>query len=244
MSRLYHFYKSNINAIIITLIFHIFVFLVLYFTQLGIKNEIKENEIIIDFSQIEVPENKLPEQEALRSRNSTETMVNKENVSGGLKTNTASNRTSTKQNKSFDDQYEKDIEDAQNLLKDVNRQLKREIPTIDDLKMPDAPGVKPEDLKDKIYTGESNIEYFLENRYHTKLPIPVYLAEAGGKVRVDIVVDRSGNVIKAEPVIQPSLSEQVLSYAKTAALRTKFNMVNNAPEEQKGYIVYHFIPQN
>jgi hypothetical protein len=62
--------------------------------------------------------------------------------------------------------------------------------------------VKPEDIKNNLYTGESNIEYFLENRHHVKLPIPVYLSEYGGKVKVDILVDRSGKVIKAEPVIQ------------------------------------------
>jgi len=109
--------------------------------------------------------------------------------------------------------------------------------------MPYAPQANPDDFKDKIYTGESNIEYFLEKRYHIKLPVPVYLAQDGGKVKVEIVVDQMGNVIKAEPVVTPTLSEQILSYAKTAALRTKFNSDTNAPAEQKGYITYTFIPQ-
>jgi hypothetical protein len=235
MSRVYNFYKTNTNGIIITLIFHIIVFLFLYLSQLGGKNQLKETEIQIDFSQIELPKD--------QPQKTQESEPNKGFVTGELKTNFASNRSSSKQNKIIDEQYEKEIEEAQNLLKEVNQQLKREIPTIDNLKMPDAPKAKPEDLKDKTYTGESNIEYYLENRYHIKLPVPVYLAQQGGKVKVIIIVDRSGDVLKAEPVIDPGLSEQVLSYAKTAALRTIFNSSDKAPEDQQGYIIYNFIAQ-
>jgi len=232
MSRLTEFYRNNINGIIVTLLFHIVVFSGLYLSQFRIEKTYKEPELIIDFSEI-TP--KLTQQQ-----NSPE---NEQANTGQLRTNVASNRSSSEQNNRNDDQLERELEDAQNLLKDVNKQLKREIPTIENLKMPDAPKAKPENAKDKSYTGESNIEYFLENRFHIKLPIPVYLAQGGGKVKVEILVDRLGNVIKAEPIVNPSLSEQVLSYAKTAAMRTKFNESNDAPAQQHGYIIYNFIPQ-
>jgi hypothetical protein len=200
------------------------------------KGEQKEPEILIDFHNqpIEpvVPGN-----------------LNKESSTsrGGadqLRTNTASSKSALQQNKSFDEQYQKELERAQNLVKEVSEQLNKEIPSINDLKMPDAPKANPDEMKDKIYTGESNIEYFLQNRYHIKLPIPVYLAEGGGKVKVIIVVDQLGNVVKADPVIEATLSDQVLSYAKTAALRTKFNPNPDSPVQQNGYIIYNFIPQN
>lgn len=238
MSRFIKIYKENINGIIITLSLHIIVFTSLFFKELSINTPHTESEILIDFSQI-IPEPELPEERIDKTSQPP--------LAGQLQTNIASNRSSrtaqTQSNKASDNQYEQEIAEAQNLLKDVSRQLKKEIPTIDDLKMPDAPEVKPEDIKDNLYTGESNIEYFLENRHHVKLPIPVYLSEHGGKVKVDILVDPSGKVIKAEPVIQNSHNEQILSYAKTAAMRTIFNRSESAPAQQKGYIIYTFVAQ-
>jgi hypothetical protein len=235
MTRLSHFYKENTNGIIITLIFHIVVFAVLNLTQFKVKKEFKEPEIIIDFHEIPI-ETKLPE-----NNNQESTVEGK--YSDQLRTNTASSKSASQQNKTFNEQYQKELEEAQNLVKDVKKQLTKEIPTLDNLKMPEAPKADPNKMKDKLYSGDSNIEYFLENRYHVRLPIPVYLAEGGGKVKVIIIVDRLGNVMKAEPVIEANLSEQILSYAKTAALRTLFNPNPNAPAQQNGYIIYNFIPQ-
>jgi hypothetical protein len=235
MTTLSRLYRKNINGIIITLIFHILVFTGLNVMQLNMRRENKEAEIMIDFPMQQV--------EQYQANNNRESSDN-DGVSDHLRTNIASNKTASHQNKSFNDQYQQELEKAQKLVKEVNEQLTREIPTSEDLKMPEAPKPKTDDFKDKIYTGDSNIEYFLENRFHIKLPVPVYLAEGGGKVKVNIVVDRSGNVLKADPVIEVNLSDQVLSYAKTAALRTKFNPLPDAPAQQNGYLIYNFIPQN
>jgi hypothetical protein len=232
MSRFLQFYKTNINGIIITLIFHILAVSILYLSQFQIKTIYKEPELIIDFTEfISKP--------AQSFQQNNDELSNTDRV----RTNTASNKTASQQNRKADEQYDRELEEAQRLVQDVKQQLRREIPTIEHLKMPDAPKADPDNMKNKIYSGDSNIEYFLENRFHIKLPIPVYLAQGGGMVRVDIVVDRSGTVIKADPVIEPSLSDQLLSYAKTAAMRTKFNQSNDAPAQQNGYIIYTFIPQ-
>jgi len=236
MTLLSRLYKRNINGIILTLGFHIFVFVFLNLTQLNVKEEYKETEIIIDFGALPI-ETPVPV-------NNNETSSNENDYPDQLKTNVASSKLTSQQNKSFDDQYQKDLEQAQKLVKDVSKQLTREIPTVDNLKMPDAPVGNQEEMKDKMYTGESNIEYYIKDRFHVKLPIPVYMAEGGGKVRVNIIVDRSGDVIKAEPVVEPALTTQILSYAKTAALRTKFNSDPNAPAQQNGYILYNFISQD
>jgi hypothetical protein len=239
MNRFHKLYRDNINGVIITLVVHIFIFTALYLSQFKIKNEVNETEIIIDFSSM--PPLQPAEQKEIE--NDVKNEFNTTNVSGQVRTNTGSNRASSAKNNKVDEQYERELEAAQNLLKEVSRQLNREIPTIDGLKMPDAAPAKPEDMHDKIYSGESNIEYFLEKRFHIKLPIPVYLAEGGGKVKVEITVDREGRVTKAEPIIEPFLSEQILSYAKTAALRTRFNASNDAPAQQFGYIIYTFVAQ-
>ncbi|NLB91993.1 MAG: hypothetical protein GX792_01080, partial [Bacteroidales bacterium] len=83
-----------------------------------------------------------------------------------------------------------------------------------------------------------------ENRYHLRLPIPVYLAQSGGVVIVDITVDRNGRVTQANPRSNPYIRDELIYiYAKAAASRTVFNADQNAPNPQKGTIHYTFIAQ-
>ena len=72
----------------------------------------------------------------------------------------------------------------------MNKQLSKEVKDIEEFAMPEetTEGMHPDSIKNTIYSGESNIHYFLEDRYHRRLPIPVYLAQGGGLVVVDIVV--------------------------------------------------------
>ena len=95
------------------------------------------------------------------------------------------------------------------------------------------------------YTGPTNIYYSLENRYHLRLPVPVYKCEGSGLIEVRIVVDQKGRVVHAE-VDQKgaSLNEICLAEAaKNAALRTRFNADYKAATRQVGTITYHFIAQ-
>lgn len=238
MSKIADLYKRNINGIIATLVFHILLFTILLLTKIGVKQEFKETEILIDF-----PEELIEKLQELKNE-SVENETGK--YSDNQLTNVASNKAVTAKNEVFDEAYQKELDQAQRLVKDVSGQLSKEIPTINDLSMPEeiVNETDIESFKDKVYNGDSNVEYFLKDRFHKRLPIPVYLAQKGGKIKVNIVVDRSGKVVKAEPVIQSGIDEQILSYAKTAALRTKFNPSDEAPQQQSGYITYNFIPQN
>lgn len=236
MSKLKEIYNESKNGIIITLVFHIFVFIVLNIGQFRIKKEFIEDELIIDFpaEYFETP----PTPQEI---NKTEQI----NQNNSRITNIASNRAVSNEQKQLDQAILDELERARELVQDVSRQLSKEIPTVDDLQMPEktSEGLNPDSLLKNLYSGESNVEYSLENRYHIRLPIPVYLSQHGGLVRVNIVVDAKGNVISAEPLNANNLSEQLLSYAKTAALRTKFNASGNAPSRQSGYIQYKFIAQ-
>ena len=75
---------------------------------------------------------------------------------------------------------------------------------------------------------------------HTFLPTPVYLCEFGGKVVINITVDRNGNVIDAY-VNSSSISsngcliDSALEYAKASS----FNSDNNKPS-QLGTITFYF----
>jgi hypothetical protein len=238
MSWISRQYNNHKNGIIISLVFHIILLVFLNISQFNIKQEYgEEAEIIISFPEVLLEQ---PETEAQEQQQAEEPLYSTERL-----TNIASNRAANQENETFDEEYLKELEQAQNLVKDVSSQLSKEIPTFDDLQIPEetSEGMDPDSIMNKLYSGNSNVEYFLENRYHVRLPIPVYLAQYGGTVTVNIVVDQQGRVIKADPLIGNNVQEQLLSYAKTAALRTRFNPDSQAESRQTGYIRYIFVAQ-
>jgi hypothetical protein len=210
------------------------------------KGNIKEEPLLIEFPDI-LPD----EEEKVPEKEKTEDLADLEKCTSNNLTNAASNRLSvekstTSKDKFFDDAYLKEVNDAKKLVSNVNNQLSKEKVNMDDIKMPveTTEGMNPDSIKNVIYTGESNIVYYLENRYHVSLPIPVYLAQGGGKIIIEIVVDRQGKVIQAVPKAgQKIRDEQIIIYAQTAALRTLFNAEPKAPSSQKGTIHYNFIAQ-
>lgn len=230
-----------------TLAFHILIFSVFLLADVDMKGDVKEEVLLIEFPDI-VP---TPEEQLVEEQNDVDESNNIENGQLNNRTNAASNQmatsnTTTSADEFFDDEYLKEIEAAKELSNDVSNQLSKEIVNIDDIKMPveTTEGIDPDSIKNVIYTGESNIVYYLENRYHLSLPIPVYLTLGGGKVIVDILVDRNGKVISAIPRKNKTIKdEQIFLYAKTAALRTIFNSDNSASSPQKGSIHYTFIAQ-
>ena len=146
----------------------------------------------------------------------------------------------------FDKAYNNEVAAAKKLASDVNKNLARKIPEIGDIRMPEENtlGKTREEVKQLNFKGKSNIHYSLENRFHVRLPIPVYLAEGGGEVIVDIIVGRNGHVIEANPRQNTQISDPtVLAYAKQAAEKTWFNEDTSAAEKQKGTITYRFVAQ-
>ncbi|MBN2805616.1 MAG: hypothetical protein JXR22_03080 [Prolixibacteraceae bacterium] len=192
----------------------------------------QESELIIDF-----PFEELQAQAKESSPQGNEAIPEQ-------RTNVASNRAMSAQQQN-DPALDRELERARELLQDVSRQLSKDIPTVDDLNMPvkTSEGMDPDSMMKRQYSGESNVEYYLENRYHLQLPVPVYLSQYGGKVQVNILVDATGRVLSAQPLIEANIPDQLLSYAKTAALRTRFNPSGTNTSKQSGYIVYHFVAQ-
>ena len=87
------------------------------------------------------------------------------------------------------------------------------------------------------------ISYSLGGRKSQKIPLPEYTQQVEGRVVVEISVDKSGNVISAKPGVKGSTTTNsyLLEKAKQAALRAKFNAKPDAPDEQRGTIVYNFL---
>ena len=252
MGKVKELYRHNIYGVITTLIFHILVLLFLILTRLSISERIQNDTIILDLSEqdLKIPE---PEKEKKQQKENTTTQQQKTG-SNQLASNRAVNDAAKgKENASassrdpfFDKAYQNDIAAAKKLVSDVNQTLARKIPEIGDIPMPvdNTAGKTREEVKQSNFKGKSNIHYSLENRYHAILPIPIYLAEGGGEVIVDIVVGRDGVVLKAEPRPNPAITDlTTLAYAKQAAEKTVFNEDPKAPERQKGTITYLFLAQ-
>jgi colicin import membrane protein len=92
-------------------------------------------------------------------------------------------------------------------------------------------------------TGDKGISYSLAGRGFKALPLPKYDYQEGGRVVVEVSVDRSGKVVSATPGIKGSttLDDYLLRVAKEAALKASFEVKQDAPVIQKGTITYNFI---
>ncbi|WP_163717950.1 energy transducer TonB family protein [Mangrovibacterium lignilyticum] len=243
MQRIKKLYHDNIYGIIGTLAFHVLLFVAILLANVKIEGEVKEEEIIIDFSSIEeLPEIEKVEKPMQEDENTPSASL--DNPSASM-SNRAVNDAAQK-DPFFDEDYQREIAEAQKLVTNVNKQLSKEIPEMKKFEMPEqtTEGMDPEKISNTVYSGESNIHYNLENRYHVRLPIPVYLAKGGGKITVDIWVSPSGKVIKAQLQPHAQISDPMLpEYALQAALRTVFDAKADSPSPQKGTISYTFVAQ-
>lgn len=252
MGKVNEIYKQNIYGVITTLTFHIIVLIVLLTSNLKYGKQSPEEAILLDFTieQVKLPD---PEKEKEQLKEIT-TLAQQIPGSNQLASNRAVNDASNEKSRSsvrsndpfFDKAYNKEIAEAKQLVNDVNKNLARKIPVIGNIPMPEdnAEGKTREEVKQSNFKGKSNIHYFLENRYHARLPIPVYLAEGGGEVIVDIVVARDGRVLNANPRQNPRITDMtIMAYAKQAAEKTWFNEDAKAPERQRGTITYLFMAQ-
>lgn len=226
-----------------TLIFHIFLVGVFILAEMDIKREMNEDAILIDFP-LEEPEEQVMEDETQTQQNQSVQQADmRSNIPSSA--NPVTNRAASRE-RFFDESYDQEIENAKRLVSDVNQQLAKDIPDLSKIRMPEqvTEGMDPDSIKNIIYTGDSNIEYDLANRYHVRLPIPIYLAKGGGTVVVDITVNRQGRVVSATPRRSGTVSDPlIIMYAEAAALRTLFNNDPSAPANQRGTIRYTFVAQ-
>jgi hypothetical protein len=238
-------YRKNIYGVMGTLIFHIVLVSVFLIAELKTKDKIENEEtVFLDLSAPEIKKQEIePEQSKLQNKNSENSQKERQGQSSG--SNRAVND-AAKADKFFDENYRRDIENAKNLVADVDKQLSKKMDPTKKFEMPEATseGENPDSVKNVIYSGKSNIHYFLENRFHLRLPIPVYLARGGGTIVVDIQVNRAGKVVKAQARPNNNIQDEMLPiYATQAAERTVFNSESKAPEIQRGTITYKFVAQ-
>ena len=250
MSSIKQLYRKNIYGVMGTLVFHILVVAIFWLAELNKNVKIeKEEAVLIDFpvsEKMEEPIKPETEKQLEKTIASDQSIKNIQHSGSNRAVNDASDKKAKKEDKFFDENYKHDIEEAKKMVADVNKQLSKKTPPIKKYEMPEATteGQDPDSIKNVIYSGKSNIHYFLENRFHVRLPIPVYLAKSGGEIKVDIQVDKSGKVIKAEAKTARNANDPMLTeYAIQAAERSIFNADAKAPAVQRGSITYKFVAQ-
>ena len=84
--------------------------------------------------------------------------------------------------------------------------------------------------------------YSLGNRKALSKPQPAYNCDEVGKVVVQITVDKNGKAISAIPGIKgtTNTAKCLLDQAKIAAMNTKWDPSDDAPDQQVGKIEYNF----
>lgn len=107
------------------------------------------------------------------------------------------------------------------------------------------PDGSPDSESYSLGLGEG-VSFNLEGRGFVSLPKPELNYQKQGIVKVEITVDRQGNVVNVNPGVKGSttLDTYLLNVAKSAALKSKFTAKPDAPFHQKGYIIYHFKLQS
>ncbi len=105
--------------------------------------------------------------------------------------------------------------------------------------------VEQEPRSESAVKGNTNITYKLNNRYDTKLEVPVYMCQYGGVVVINIAVDKHGKVVSAKVDEESSKTTDLclLKAALKSAKNTHFNRKNEASRIQMGSITYRFIEQ-
>jgi hypothetical protein len=160
-----------------TLIFHILLFSFFLLADVNMKGTVQEEELLIEFPDL-LPEPEIEEEitEPQESEPLTNDASSQMTEIQNNRTNIASNRLAQTE-EFFDEEYLREVEAAKQLVSDVNNQLSKEKVNFEDIEMPvqTTEGMDPDSIENVVYTGESNIVYYLENRYHLSLPIPVYL---------------------------------------------------------------------
>jgi len=91
-------------------------------------------------------------------------------------------------------------------------------------------------------SGSGHGNYKLSGRKALTMPTPEYKCNEEGTVIVEIVVDKKGKVLEAKPGVRgtTNMAECLVNIAKNAALQTKFDPSNTAPNRQMGTIIYNF----
>lgn len=238
--------REDRAGLYITIIVHLSVVIIALLAGLE-RNLRVDNSFIVDFSKVEELEKMLEQQQELQKE-----LQRKEDISakvdrmlsqaGNPIRNIPVNRGELKDDRGTD--AKKLYEDAAKLQRELKAGY--ELPD-EELNFSDQSDISENDDKPAAkeqYSGPSVLDWYLEGRQASRLPIPAYRCMGAGEVKVLIEVDPQGTVSAAKVDESCSSKDGCLrSFAIRAARTSKFSKSPSAPARQSGYIIYQFIAQ-
>ena len=234
------------KAALATLLTLATIFATLLYFEIYTKKEHKEFMVLVDKQDFITPI-KIQKEEQMQELDKTiDQLLNNEkqhqysNIAVNKSDQVKDNETKTIQ--SEDDYEQKLIKDAIG-DKDYDKFIKNK-PTYTEKKIIEVPkNEKPQKVKKEVYTGPTNIIYYLKNRKMLYISAPTYQCQGAAKMVINIEVLSNGKVNKAElnrlssSTTDPCYTKAALHAAKTA-IYSKSNK-----RKQTGKIVFTFIAQ-
>lgn len=138
------------------------------------------------------------------------------------------------------------MESSDRVMRDMDRngdEYNQKIAEIGRERTSDDSGQERRDTK---MDANVTVSFSLANpvRNSVKLDIPAYKCRGGGRVVVNVVVSRNGDVVAASVDRTRSVQDDCMTEtALDAAKRSRFNVNPSAPVKHAGFIVYTFVPQ-
>jgi hypothetical protein len=216
------------KALLISLLIELVIIVLLF--NIGFKEKPKEAEYAVEFVNDDFDFNELKPEEKIELPDVSKYIGKKYTI------NRASNAL----------QEEKSFEEFKQQHENAIRQFYENRANNQTLAVGEKNEKKPEkkQKKEKRYTGESNIRYFIKNRYDIYIANPLYTCPEymSGLIVIDIEVNKNGNVISAKFNKEKSTTtaECLIDGAIQAAYESYFNRDDKAAELQKGYITYRY----
>ncbi|MBP8824549.1 MAG: hypothetical protein KBH07_12985 [Flavobacteriales bacterium] len=119
------------------------------------------------------------------------------------------------------------------------------VPTLDPSKFDKSNYMQKQAPKPVKVEGLTTVAYDLVGRSHLVLDVPAYLCKGSGRIVVQVAVDRSGVVTKAEldPAASSATTGCIAEHALASATQARFTNLASAPQPQRGTITYVFLAQ-
>jgi len=234
--------QENATGILGTVAFHLVLIVIFLIVKISTEKSRIENLIMVDFEdelieeqmKSEAPD---PEFEELLARYLEESQTNVPvNLSRKIDQELSTEKYVTELEKDIDANRPEDMRELQERLKELEDMDQEEI---------FMEGEDKEQTPPDFYEGPTNIYYDLKDRYHLRLPVPVYKCQGAGFIEVKIAVNQRGRVVQVEIEKPGDKANEICleEAARNAALKTRFNANYDAPVRQVGTIAYHFIAQ-
>lgn len=248
--------KTSYWAITITAAIHLVILLFFAFTQIDFQSDKDWSYINMSLKEIKPPSElraiekvKIPENFEEKGLDAKKYSVAKTNQA----VNEATNELSKAQKAKIDQEIAEQVSDMarSESTTDLGRKGAGSLEgNISDKKKSEkktSTGAKGKSDLGNKHNEVTNITYYLKNRTEGVIGLnnPIYVCQGGGKVVINITVNRFGEVISASiNSTKTSTKDKCLQEAgKQAALTSTFNEDLNAVTKQQGTITYNFIGQ-